>query len=99
MFMPEQEPLSRWIRFKHWVRWKLGWRYIGCVGLWSFFTFGKRNGFELITALMPDICFSEIVSVQPMTRKHKGIFHLVYIYPPFKRTWSWFSGLKLEVAK
>ena len=37
-------------------------------------------GFELITALMPNLVANEVVSVQPMTRKVGEIFYMKYKY-------------------
>jgi hypothetical protein len=95
-FMPEFVPLKGWTKFKVELKWFLGWRYLGCVGLWKFFTNGKKNKFILINAVMPDLCVHELVIVQPMTRKFSGWFRIKYVYPPFKREWSCITGLRFK---
>lgn len=42
---PPELPLQK--KICHKLKWLLGWRYLGCVGLWKFFTRGKRNLFTI----------------------------------------------------
>ena len=42
--IPKRSP---WGRFKFHVKWLLGWRYVGCVGIWKLFH-PKRNSFVLL---------------------------------------------------
>lgn len=98
-FDSEIIPLKGWVKFK--FKWFLGWRYFGCVGLWKFFTNGKKNKFKfpILRNPPPTLCPQELISAQPMThiaKKHRGLFHIKYIYPPFKRGWSCITGLRFK---
>ena len=53
---------------------------MGCVGLWKFFTNGRRNKFVLIPCLVSKLSVHKLMSVQPMTRSQAKTVNFKTLY-------------------
>ena len=69
MFDADSIPLSMWRKICLRVKWALGWRYIGCVGLWKVFN-PKRNLFiPPYGKNLPNLTIKEIIGYDLGERK------------------------------